>query len=237
MQKEMAENLIAFISQSGGFGKIMELGCGTGNLSRLLLQRFPGGNVVLSDISSEMLEQCKKVMAIGEFHGVVSWEIADAEQPMPYRDFSILCSNAMVQWFPDLKSHLQYVNDCLLPHGIYLFSGFSDSNFPELHQIIKLPPFNVSSFPGHGKSAVLSAMDETGFAVEQFKEETKRIYYSSLDGFLKILKQGGATGRPAFTMTRGKLNYLREKYTRLYGIGSNVLVTWKYWMCLARKSG
>ncbi len=123
IQKEMARDLIGLISQFGGQGKILELGCGTGNLSRQLMQYFPSGNIVLSDISPVMLEQCRNLLAIGEFHGVISWEITDAEKPMSYRDLSLICSNAMVQWFQDLKSHLQYVNDCLVPNGIYLFSG------------------------------------------------------------------------------------------------------------------
>lgn len=41
--------------------RILDLGCGNGNITTRLLSRFPGANYTLVDASSEMIELCRKL--------------------------------------------------------------------------------------------------------------------------------------------------------------------------------
>jgi tRNA (cmo5U34)-methyltransferase len=40
--------------------KILELGCGTGNLTQKIIEKYPEAKIYLVDISDEIIEQCKK---------------------------------------------------------------------------------------------------------------------------------------------------------------------------------
>ena len=235
VQKEMAEILCGFLPESIPTGNILELGCGTGHLSRLLLEFFPKASLTLSDIAPEMLQQCFQLVPIGDFKGSVTWECIDAESSWGKESLSLICSNALIQWISNLTAHLQEAAKCLVPGGYYLFSGFSDDNFPELKTLLRRDPFCFTTFPGYPLEKIKEELQSTGFTPIKYMEQKKQIYYPSFIIFLKKLKEIGANGRKNIIMTRGRLNFLKEQYTRLNGIGNNVLATWKPWFCLAQK--
>jgi malonyl-CoA O-methyltransferase len=229
----MAQKLMQLLPETESCENILELGCGSGNLSDLLLRRFPQSQIILTDISSEMLSQCQQHVAIQDFHGEISWETADAQSPLPFRNCQLICSNALLQWIENPEAHFHYVKESLRPGGKYLFSGLSHKNFPELNQILRMEPFSFDTFTGHSESDIVGFLRKTGFTNIVFAEERKPAYYPSFNAFLRLLKEGGASGRPGFFMTRGKLKFLGEKYTRLFKAGDGIIVTWRPWFCLA----
>lgn len=64
---EMLEALIQYVFlKSEAPLNILELGCGTGNLSRILVEQFPQGELTVVDLSEEMLAQTKsKLQKLG----------------------------------------------------------------------------------------------------------------------------------------------------------------------------
>src|SRR5688572_3616889 len=54
---EMLERLIDYLPAQAG--SILELGCGTGNLSLALAARYPGSDITFVDAAPEMLETTK----------------------------------------------------------------------------------------------------------------------------------------------------------------------------------
>lgn len=57
--REMLWALLDYLPSDRTFSDILELGCGTGNLSLLLAERFPQSTLQLVDISGESLETCR----------------------------------------------------------------------------------------------------------------------------------------------------------------------------------
>ena len=51
---EMLERLVTYLPQTAE--RVLELGCGTGNLTLQLLERYPGARVVTVDAGPELLE-------------------------------------------------------------------------------------------------------------------------------------------------------------------------------------
>lgn len=51
---EMIARLVDYLPESAG--KILELGCGTGNLSLLLAERYPGSSITYVDAAPEMID-------------------------------------------------------------------------------------------------------------------------------------------------------------------------------------
>jgi trans-aconitate 2-methyltransferase len=91
---------------------IYDLGCGAGNISRILAERFPGAPVIGIDSSEQMLAKARSQTAGGQ----VSFARGDLAHFMPDRPPAILYSNAAYQWLPD---HIDMFCDLmtLLPSG------------------------------------------------------------------------------------------------------------------------
>lgn len=74
---------------------IYDLGCGSGNVTRILADRWPAAAVIGMDNSPEMLAQA----AASE--SSIRWQEGDLTDWQPDRAPSILYSNAVIQWVAD----------------------------------------------------------------------------------------------------------------------------------------
>ncbi|MBS0540298.1 MAG: methyltransferase domain-containing protein [Proteobacteria bacterium] len=76
---------------------VYDLGCGAGNISRLLGERFPGTPVIGIDSSEDMLVKARGQTAAGAH---VTFEKGDLAHFKPSMPPAILYSNAAYQWLP-----------------------------------------------------------------------------------------------------------------------------------------
>ena len=80
---------------------VYDLGCGTGNVTRLLARRWPEARVVGLDHSPEMLaEAMAGEQAAGE-PSAIGWVQADLRDWQPEGAPDLLFSNATLHWLPD----------------------------------------------------------------------------------------------------------------------------------------
>lgn len=118
--------------------RVLEIGCGTGMLSRLLLQRISVGEWILSDLSPVMIQHCKREIADSR----VRWHIMDGESPdLPPRSFDLIVSSLAFQWFADLPGALQRLRTLLSPGGHLMFATLGRDSFIEwrrAHQTLGL---------------------------------------------------------------------------------------------------
>src|SRR5262249_19901533 len=74
---------------------VVDLGCGPGNLTALLADRWPGARVSGIDTSSAMIERAR------EDHGQrIAFELGDVRTWQPVQPVDVLISNATLQWVP-----------------------------------------------------------------------------------------------------------------------------------------
>ena len=79
--------------------RILDLGCGTGNSTRILKDRFSDAMVFGADNSDEMLAKAKKTHPDIEFiHLDVGGDLSEVKER-----FDIVFSNACIQWIPNHK--------------------------------------------------------------------------------------------------------------------------------------
>jgi trans-aconitate 2-methyltransferase len=76
-------------------GYVVDLGCGPGNLTARLAERWPGAEVVGVDSSPEMIEAALSGPAAG-----VSFVRGDVRDWRPGRAPDVIVSNAVLQWVP-----------------------------------------------------------------------------------------------------------------------------------------
>lgn len=58
--EEMLWALLNYLPSDWMPGRILELGCGTGNLTALLAQRFPSSNIHVVDVAADLLSVCRQ---------------------------------------------------------------------------------------------------------------------------------------------------------------------------------
>ncbi|MET3708486.1 trans-aconitate 2-methyltransferase [Pseudarthrobacter sp. S3] len=77
--------------------RVVDLGCGPGNLTAILARRWPEAKVVGLDSSGEMLD---KAAAQAARHAGLSFRLADIAAWTPPADTDVVVTNAALQWVP-----------------------------------------------------------------------------------------------------------------------------------------
>lgn len=99
---------------------VIDLGCGPGNSTELLVERFPKARVIGIDSSPDMLRQARE-----RLNGVNFIE-ADLATWTPNPDADLLFGNAVFQWVPDHSTVLQRLLKSL-PQGAALAVQMPDN--------------------------------------------------------------------------------------------------------------
>jgi trans-aconitate 2-methyltransferase len=91
---------------------VHDLGCGTGDLARVMAERWPAATVIGSDASPEMLEKAKAVPSSVEWRrlDIATWEPGTAPD--------LIYSNAVLHWLPDHGSLFPRLAAALAPGGV-----------------------------------------------------------------------------------------------------------------------
>jgi trans-aconitate 2-methyltransferase len=93
---------------------VADLGCGPGNLTAALAERWPGADVVGVDNSPEMISAAE---AEAERQPGLSFTLADLRDWRPGRPVDVLISNAALQWVPGHMDLVRTWPDMLAPGG------------------------------------------------------------------------------------------------------------------------
>jgi malonyl-ACP O-methyltransferase BioC len=238
VQRQMAERLMELVPEGTAPRSMLELGSGTGHLTRLLLARWPECRAIVSDVSEAMLAICRQALAAD--HPACEWQRLDAarlddawHRVRETSPCDLVASNALVQWLPDLGAHLRAVRELLSQSGQYLLSGFSADHFPELRAIVEHPPFDLPSLPGIDLADVAVAAETTGLRLGASTSEALPVTYPTVMALLHSLREMGASRYPsAPRLTPSRLRLLEQTYTTRHSVADGVVCTWKPWYAL-----
>jgi trans-aconitate 2-methyltransferase len=114
---------------AGSPSEVVDLGCGPGNLTGLLAERWPGAHVVGLDSSPEMVATAQ---GLGQ---AVDYAVADLRDWAPERPVDVLVSNATLQWLPDHLDLLRALVAAVAPGGWFAFQV--PGNFDEPSHTIR----------------------------------------------------------------------------------------------------
>ena len=118
-------------------GRLLELGCGAGNLWLENLKRIPAGwEIILSDFSAGMLQQAQTNLA---GRRDFKFKIVDANSlPLPFEDnyFDGVIANHMLYYINDRPALLAEIRRILKPNGRFYCSTIGDNHICELNVLI-----------------------------------------------------------------------------------------------------
>lgn len=139
-----AKDLLAQV-RLASVANLIDLGCGPGNSTALLRERYPQAAIIGLDSSADMLAEARKTDAN------THWLQEDASTWQTSEQFELVYSNAMLHWLPDHRSLLQRWMDWLVPGGALAFQ-IPTHEQSLLHQHI-LQLANTPRWQPHTKNA------------------------------------------------------------------------------------
>ena len=113
--------------------RVVDLGCGPGNLTRILKERWPDAGVVGLDSSPEMINRANADQTAG-----VRFEVADLRAWKPTEPVDVLVSNAVLQWVPGHLDLLPELVAQVAPGGWFAFQvpgNFDEPSDVMLHEL------------------------------------------------------------------------------------------------------
>jgi malonyl-CoA O-methyltransferase len=133
LQAAVAQKLAAHLPDLSA-PTVLELGCGTGLLSRHLLARYRGGRFVLTDVSSAMIAECRRNLADIN-RPRVRFEVMDAGYPGG-GDFDLIVTSMTLHWLPDPVASLERLRTLLSPKGVLMFASLGPDSFAEWRTVL-----------------------------------------------------------------------------------------------------
>ena len=113
-----------------------DLGCGPGNSTELLVERFPGADVVGTDNSQAMVDSARQRLPQARFllSDIAGWQPEEAPQ--------LIYANASLQWVPAHETLLPHLLNVLAPGGV-LAVQMPDNRDEPTHRLMR----EVASLP------------------------------------------------------------------------------------------
>lgn len=139
LQREIGNRLIAHLDFTKiSPRRILDIGCGTGYVTRLLRNKFKKADISALDISESMLHATRKKHARRlPWHGHHHHIAGDAATlPLKSESFDLVCSNLAMQWVAEPEKMLSEMRRILAPGGLILFSTFGRRTLCELRQAL-----------------------------------------------------------------------------------------------------
>lgn len=113
---------ISDLPDTGGVpARIADLGCGPGNVTALLAERWPTAHITGLDSSREMLAKAEKYAGTTPGGGFLEFREADAAHWTPDGTYDLIVSNAALQWVPNHPESFPRWIEHLRPGGVFAF--------------------------------------------------------------------------------------------------------------------
>lgn len=110
--------------------RVVDLGCGPGNSTELLVRRWPDAKISGIDSSPAMIAEARKRLPGLDF------SLADVAGWMPEAPVDVLFANAVLQWLPDHGTLLPRLFGLLAPGGVMAIQ-MPDNVAEPSHQLMR----------------------------------------------------------------------------------------------------
>jgi trans-aconitate 2-methyltransferase len=184
---------------------VVDLGCGPGQLTATLADRWPSATVLGIDSSAEMIGAAR------EHEGErVRFEVGDLGAWRPVAPVDVIVSNAALQWVPGHRALLPRLVDALAPRGWLAFQvpgNFDEPSHRLLRDLSRFPRYARATadivFPSsHSPREYLADLTALGCSVDAWETT----YLHVLDGPDPVFRWISGTGaRPVLQALDGDL--------------------------------
>ncbi len=201
--------------------RVFEAGYGTGQLTRLLLQRLPVQTLHLNDLAAAPLS----------FAPQADYRPGDIETlPLP-GELDLAISASMIQWVADPRALIQRLCDAVRPGGWLALSGFGPDHFPEL-QVLG----SQAAAPSLLSASAMADLLPSGWTVHEADSRSRALWFGSPHAVLRHLRDTGVNGRASRPWTRRDLDAFCRDYEARFGKAGRVPLTYQPTWLIARSA-
>ncbi|PJG65401.1 malonyl-ACP O-methyltransferase BioC [Acinetobacter seifertii] len=223
VQKQICQNLMGLLKQfcPSTMSRVFEIGCGSGNLTRLLVEAFQIEDLILNDLYAEVQQHFNH-----QEH--LKWLIGDVETLELPQQLDMIVSGSALQWMQDLLRLLKRCNEALTDSGWLCFSTFGPKNLFEIKELTGqgLSYWNLESWN--------NTLTQAGFEVLHLSESETQLYFDSPKAVLQHLKATGVTATAQHRWTKQSLQQFYQDYDR-FKQAEGYALTYHPIYCIARR--
>ncbi len=206
VQQNMAKKLVSMAKQilPGRQECALELGCGTGLLTKEIQNYFKYDRYTANDLVCKVESNIKNIVAAKQDCNF-NFIQGDAEQIRINQKQDVIWSGATIQWIQDLDMFFSKISQSLKTNGYFMLSSFDTDNFKE-----------IKTLTGKGID-YLSMQDVILKASSFFKITDQQSWFEKLyfNNPIDVLKHMRFTGVNALTSARWNKSDL-ENFTNGY---------------------
>ena len=207
VQKQISAQLFEYLKMycPQSLPSVLEIGCGSGNLTHLFHSYFQVDQLFLNDLYADVEQHFSTIQNI-------AWLIGDIEQLTLPQSLDAVISSSALQWMTDLPTLLHRIHDALKPNAYFGFSTFGSDNLTEIKQLT-----------GQGLNYISleflkRQLEQQNFEVLFIEQEVKQIYFDHPKSVLQHLKATGVTATAkSHRWTKQSLQQFYLDYQQFYG--------------------
>lgn len=204
---------------------VLEIGCGSGFFSQLMLKYAQLQQIYLNDLYVEVQQHFAQDPRF-------QWYIGDIEQLDLPQSLDGVFSCSALQWIKDFEKLCRRIHSALCTGGYFCFASYGEQNLKE-----------IKALTGQGLSyqtydQILDNLEKIGFEVEYQEQQLIELHFEHPHAVLKHIKATGvhATAQ-GFRWTKSSLNQFYKNYQMFIdqNTGQYILTYHPVWFVVRKK--
>lgn len=184
------------------YRNILEIGCGSGFFTQLILEHYACENIFLNDLYSEVKQHFPENLNL-------SWCIGDIEQLELPQSLDLVMSCSALQWMANFKQLAIRIHTTLQQGGYFCFSSYAEQNLQE-----------IKTLTGRGLDyqtldQIVDILESIGFEIYHADQDLIQLEFDHPQTILRHLKVTGVNATAqGFRWTKTSLNQFYLNYQK-----------------------